>query len=1073
MLFGRDLPLWLLTPVLLTALQVGGTPVERLLKSSRALLAQRNWKAAAASFEDVLKLAPKTVDAHIGLGLARWGAGDRTGGLEAFRHAAEADPASPAAHYNIALALRDSGEPARALASFRTALKLRPDYDEARLALGLTLQQSGAAVAAIAEYRTVIRRNPKSAEAHNWLGVAYMQKNRMAQAAGELRRAIQLQPDFVRAYNNLGSTLAQAGELDEGIKAFQAGLRHAPDDLALHLNLGTALRTKGDGDGAIGEFKFVLARNPDNPEVHYQYGMTLRETGRLDEALSEFETALELNPEFQEGYYTLGQTLRQIAAKLPRTPPPSAETEERTTVGLARAKSGDLDGAIEALTRAAAADPAVADIHFHLGAALWYRGEPTRAAAELDAALRLNPAMTGAASLRAIAYRDAGDPGSARRWLQRAISLDPKSAAGYLDLGLIFLRMKKLNEALGQFETGLNLPAGAKARLPDIDLAIRELRTAAAGTGDATARVVLGRLLGAAGGEARDVAAEFEAAIALRPDYAEAHNYLGLVYTQANDDSKAARAFREAIRLRPDYADAHANLGALLTATDAAESVRELERAVALRPGLLKAHYNLAIAYGASPQHGADREIAQLRKLIGLEPDYPQSDFALGKALLRKGSVPEAVVHLERAVQREPQFGEAQYQLGLALSRAGRKEEAAKRMKDGREIIAASQSDRTAALDLSEGKAALEARRFDQAAAIFQRMLQGRPEWPEAHYRLGVALTGQGDRVAARTAFARALKLDPRHAGAISAMAADRSPRDDPRQMEIFESHIRQSRFVELEPLARAYVAERPESWWGWYTLGYTLFAQRKIGDSVTALSKSLSLNVDNAEAHKVLGRNLMLIGRFDFAQREFEAGERLDPKSAEMPFNLGRLFSIQDLWLESRRAFERALAIDGAYMEAYDGLGFALEALGDDAGATTQYRKSIELNAGRRGTFASPYVNLSALQLREGKVEEALALARQAVEVNGRADRGWSQLGRAQEKAGNLAAAADALARAIQINPRVSAYYYVLANVYRRLGKRPEGQEAMDMFSKLTRETNELEEKRREFIRQEGAARD
>ena len=978
----------------------------------------------------------------------------------------QAVPASAEAHYKAALALRDSGELARAVASFRAALKLRPGYDEARLALGLALQQGGDAAAAMAEYRTVIRRNPKSAEAHNWLGVAHMQKNQLARAVVELRRAIQLEPDFVRAYNNLGSTLALVGSLDEGIEAFRAGLAYAPQDLALHLNLGSALRTKGDGEGAIGEFKFVLARNPGHPEVHYQYGQALRETGKADAAVGEFEAALGLNPEFQEGYYALGQTLRQLGAGKNR--PGAAGAEEKKAFGLARAKSGDLNGAVAALGEAVAQDPSVAEMHFHLGAALWYKGDRERATQALDESLRLNPAFPPAASLRAVAAREAGDLDSARRWFQRAIALDTKAPSGYLDLGLVFLRMKKLPEALGQFEAGLNLPVAAAAPAPDIDLAVRELRAAIADRADAAGHVTLGRLMGAAGGDARAVAAEFEAAIKLQPGHAEAHNFLGLVHTQANDDAKAIGAFREAIRLRPDYADAHSNLGAVLTATDAAESVRELERAVALRPGLLKAQYNLAIAYGSSPQHGADREIASFRKLLAQEPDYPRADFALGKALLRKGAVPGAVTHLERAALREPQFGEAQYQLGLALSRAGRKEEGAKRLQQGRESIAAAQREQTALLDINEGKTALAGGQFEQAAVKFRQLAQDKPDWPESHYQLGLALAGKGDRDGARVAFTRALALDPAHAGVKQQMASVAVvPVDDPRQMQSFEAFIRTGRFAELEPLVRAYVAERPESSWGWYTLGYACFAQRKITDSITALAKSLSLDVNNAEAHKVLGRNLMLIGRFDVAQREFEMGEKLDSKSAEMPFNLGRLYSIQDMWAEARRGFERALQIDPNYMEAYDGLGFATEALGDDAAAVPHYLKAIALNQERSGTFSSPYVNLSALRLREGTVAAALELARQAVAVNDKADRAWSQLGRAQERAGNLDAAVDALARAIQINPRVSSYYYVLATVYRKLAKPQESREAMEMFSKLTREANEMEEKRREFLRQ------
>ena len=81
----------------------------------------------------------------------------------------------------------------------------------------------------------------------------------------------------------------------------------------------------------------------------------------------------------------------------------------------------------------------------------------------------------------------------------------------------------------------------------------------------------------------------------------------------------------------------------------------------------------------------------------------------------------------------------------------------------------------------------------------------------------------------------------------------------------------------EVEPLLEAYVTrERPRSSWGWYALGYAYFAQQKIRDAIQALARSLELDVKNAEAHKILGRTLMIIGRFDAAQREFEEGIRL-----------------------------------------------------------------------------------------------------------------------------------------------------------------------------------------------------
>ena len=70
-----------------------------------------------------------------------------------------------------------------------------------------------------------------------------------------------------------------------------------------------------------------------------------------------------------------------------------------------------------------------------------------------------------------------------------------------------------------------------------------------------------------------------------------------------------------------------------------------------------------------------------------------------------------------------------------------------------------------------------------------------------------------------------------------------------------------------------------------------------------------------------------MLIGRFDAAQVEYEQGIRYSPQSAEIHYDLGKLFSIQDNWENARKEFEEALRINPSYVEDIDALGLALEA--------------------------------------------------------------------------------------------------------------------------------------------------
>ena len=489
---------------------------------------------------------------------------------------------------------------------------------------------------------------------------------------------------------------------------------------------------------------------------------------------------------------------------------------------------------------------------------------------------------------------------------------------------------------------------------------------------------------------------------------------------QAGDDQAGIAAFRDAIRINPEYADAHANLGAALTSTDVEQAINELEKAVALAPDSVKAQFNLAAAYGASPNQGA-KEIEQLRKVIAIAPTHARAHLALGKALIRDGNIPDAVQELQEATRLSPESGESHYQLGLALTRAGRKDEAAVEVKKGRELSASDDRNQNASLDIAEGQAALDKGDLEQAAIKFRHAITLQPESPEAQRYLGVVLEKQGNKEGASAALRKALELNPgdvdarQRLGKLNAASAV----DDPAKIAEFEEYIRDSRFKEVEPLIADYVTQRPKSSWGWYALGYSQFAQQKLGDSIKSLSKSLQLDVRNAEAHKILGRDLMIIGRFDAAQIEFEQGIRYSPQSAEIHYDLGKLFSMQDNWENARKEFEAALQIDPSYVEDLDALGLAQEALGDDASAVVNYEKAVALNQERKGSFVSPHVNLSAYYNRKSEPQKGLEYANKALELDPKSDRAWFQKGKADEGLGNLNDAVDSVNRAISFNPR------------------------------------------------------
>jgi tetratricopeptide (TPR) repeat protein len=254
---------------------------------------------------------------------------------------------------------------------------------------------------------------------------------------------------------------------------------------------------------------------------------------------------------------------------------------------------------------------------------------------------------------------------------------------------------------------------------------------------------------------------------------------------------------------------------------------------------------------------------------------------------------------------------------------------------------------------------------------------------------------------------------------------------------------------------------EHPNSSWGWYALGYSQFAQKKIGESIRSLAQSLTLDATSADAHKILGRDLMAIGRFDAAQKEFEQAIHYAPNSSESHYDLGKLLSLQDNWIAADKEFREAVRIDPGYLEAINSLGFAQEALGNNDAAVQTYLKAIALNGERHGKFVAAHVNLSAYYNRTGDQGKALDYAQKALELDPKSDSAWFQKAKAEERLGRLDAAADSLNHAVTLNPRSSSYFYVLSGVYRRLGNLEESKKALESFTRLDQENGEIEKMR------------
>ena len=148
-------------------------------------------------------------------------------------------------------------------------------------------------------------------------------------------------------------------------------------------------------------------------------------------------------------------------------------------------------------------------------------------------------------------------------------------------------------------------------------------------------------------------AALLEALLAAHPDYADAYNSLGVVYSRQGRHQQAEAAFRRVLELDPTSATAYENLGVdAIAAGDVAAAIADLTRALDLDPRLARAHNALAAVY-MRQRHEADA-ISHWQTALQLDPHLYDALYNVGIPLWDAGRRDEARPYLERFVRDAP-----------------------------------------------------------------------------------------------------------------------------------------------------------------------------------------------------------------------------------------------------------------------------------------------------------------------------------------------------------------------------------------------------------------------------------
>jgi tetratricopeptide (TPR) repeat protein len=210
---------------------------------------------------------------------------------------------------------------------------------------------------------------------------------------------------------------------------------------------GEAALQNNETFGAIEAYSGAIALRPDSMLAHLRRGETYRRRGDFDAAARDLRRAADLDPTATRPLDELAEVFyrREWFGRAAETYENRLRIDEQSVdiyykLALARYKSGDLPGAIEAVTHVLAQRESDAAAHYLLGLCLREQGRTGEAARAFERTVALSPGMMPAREELSDAYAALGRGADEIEQLQAMAALDRAHVERQLAVSLAHAR---------------------------------------------------------------------------------------------------------------------------------------------------------------------------------------------------------------------------------------------------------------------------------------------------------------------------------------------------------------------------------------------------------------------------------------------------------------------------------------------------------------------------------------------------------------------------------------------------------------------------------------------------------
>jgi tetratricopeptide (TPR) repeat protein len=303
------------------------------------------------------------------------------------------------------------------------------------------------------------------------------------------------------------------------------------------------------------------------------------------------------------------------------------------------------------------------------------------------------------------------------------------------------------------------------------------------------------------------------------------------------------------------------------------------------------------------------RAITKADEILAANPNNKNALYLKGLALRMNGDVEKSLLVFDQVLGVDPNYSGAWSQKGWAYQDLGRYQD--------------------------------QADAFDTAIRLEPNITMTKYSW----YGKGQALRNLGKYDEAINAFNRALQLDPNYVESYS---------------QIGMVYSRQGKYNEAIALIDKTIALKPDYSYAWTDKGWVYEKMEKWNEMLDAFETALRIGGDNklqAQGWDGKGNALYHLERYDEAMSAYNTAINLNPARFETYTHKGKFLISQGNYGDAIIEFDKTLAKNPDYADAWWSKAVALEYLGDHQGASTAQAQAVLLDPVKYGSKSLPVI--------------------------------------------------------------------------------------------------------------------